>query len=117
MVQGISQSMARRLAVLAGLFATLCVSLALFAPSASASEYCGGWLGAYGQCYGNARSLNGVSGYGEQHSVCVGIEAIGRVCSGGPGQIATYNFGSTVYYRPRIENNAAGNNLVHGNTF
>lgn len=108
----------RRFLALAGtLIALLLAGLALSSAPASASPYCGGWLGAYGQCWGAQRNLSGVTGYGDQHSVCVGIGAISGRCSGGPGQQASYYWGSVIYAQPRIENNAAGNNFVHGETF
>lgn len=107
----------RRLVVLAGTLIALCLTLALASAPASASPYCGGWLGAYGRCYGAERSMVGVTGYGDHHSVCVGIGIISGNCSGGPGQQATFYWGRSIYDRPRIENNAAGNNFVHGETF
>ncbi len=108
----------RSLALIVSVAAMLVVSYALLAPSsASASPYCGGWLGGFGQCWGAERNLTGVSGYGDHHSVCVGIGAISGRCSGGPGQLAIYNWGSVIHAQPRIENNAAGNNFVHGETF
>lgn len=109
---------ARGIALLAGACVTLLLALAVSAPSASASPYCGGQsLTNYGICYGAARNMNGVSGYGDQRSVCVGIAPISGNCSGGPGQIASFNWGSTINSQPYIQDNAAGPTTVWGDTF
>lgn len=66
----------------------------------------GTWVGAY-QDYG----------WGENHSVCVWLRPFngGRHCSGGPNQgVYSDALPSDVAVIPRIENNAAGANLVHG---
>ena len=112
----VSHHLSPRLAALAGVLATLCVSLTLFAPSASASsKYCGGLrLNGHEICFGVARNLEEVRGYGEEHSVCVGIGAKGGHCSGGPHQIATLNEGKVVFQKPWIEDNAAGSTVVFG---
>lgn len=108
----------KRLAAIAGVLATLCAALALFASSASASPYCGGqYLTNFGICYGAERTMTGVSGYGQERSVCVGIAPISGRCSGGPGQLATYSFGSPYYSSPYIQDNAAGGTYVWGETF
>lgn len=107
-----------RFAVLAAALAVLCTALALSASSASASPFCGGQtVSNYSYCYGAARSLNGDSGYGVSHSICIGAGAIWGGCSGGPGQSKTMNLGGPVYAEPWIEDNAAGATVVYGETF
>lgn len=126
MTHRLSHHLSVPLLALAGALATLLVSLALFAPSsaplgpsaADASPFCGGEVRSnYNFCYGAARDLRGVSGYGEQHSVCVGAGAISGACSGGPNQIATINYGTTYHMGPYIQVNAAGATTLWGNTF
>jgi hypothetical protein len=94
----------------------LSVSLTLFSPTASASSpYCGGQnLSNFQYCYGAARNLSEVRGYGLSHSVCVGAGAIFGGCSGGPNQIVSANFGSVFHIEPWIEDNAAGATVVYG---
>lgn len=107
----------RRLAVLFGLLVTLCASMVMFASSASASPYCGGVrLTNYGICYGAERSMRSVTGYGQERSVCVGIAPISGNCSGGPGQLASFNWGSSIYSSPYIQDNAVGSTIVWGET-
>lgn len=89
---------------------------------AATSNFCGGWLGGYGTCNGNGRTVYATEGWGDQHSMCVwaadlpggGIQFDQPMCSGGPGQ-HVYNPTSTHYAYPSITNNSCcGNNLVHG---
>lgn len=107
----------RRALATAGLLATLGAAMAMFAPAASASPYCGGWLGGGAQCNGAERSLAGVSGYGEQHAVCVWADNLGQACTGGPGGLASINYGWYSIRTPKIRNQAASANFVHGETF
>jgi hypothetical protein len=87
------------------------------AADASVSNYCnpvtvGSWEG----CNGSPRAFNQVYGWGDQHSVCVGIAgaAWSFRCSGGPGAgVYSEVFGYGTYY-PGIRNNAAGSNTLHG---
>jgi hypothetical protein len=117
MTHGVARHRFRLLLMLAGVLVTLCISLALSAPSASASPYCGGtWLTNYGICYGAERSMTGVSGYGLERSVCVGIAPISGNCSGGPRQLASFNWGSAIYSSPYIQDNAPGGTIVWGET-
>jgi hypothetical protein len=118
MARHLVRSTSHRLALLALLLATLGVTLALFSHSASASPYCGGqFLTNFQTCYGAERSMTGVTGYGLERSVCVGIAPISGHCSGGPRQIATFNWGSAIYSSPYIQDNASGGTVVWGETF
>jgi hypothetical protein len=114
-----SRHLSPRFAALAGVLAILYVSLTLLAPSASASsKYCGGQrLNGHEYCFGVARNLEEVKGYGEEHSVCVGIGAASGHCSGGPHQIATFNEGKVVHEEPWIQDNASGSTVVYGEAF
>lgn len=114
--------LSRRLAALAGVFAislaTLCVWLTLFAPSASASSYCTGrHLSNFEYCYGVSRSLTGDRGYGESHSVCVGIGGVTGRCSGGAHQIAEFVYIEKIIDEPWIADNAKGETVVYAETF
>jgi hypothetical protein len=114
----IARHRARRIAALVAMLAALCVMLAIAAPSASASPYCGGTrLSNFARCVGASRSLRGTTGHGDEHSVCVGAGAIFGKCSGGPGQIATWEFGSVINAEPWIQDNASGSTIVWGETF
>ncbi len=120
MAHDTTQGFSRRVALLAGLLAMLGVSLALAlsASSAQASPFCGGQnLSNYGYCYGAERSLNGDTGYGVSHSICIGAGVLWGGCSGGPGQVRTMSLGSPYYAQPWIEDNAAGATVVYGETF
>jgi hypothetical protein len=113
-----SHRISRRFAVLAGALATLCVALALATSSASASPYCGGQQSnQFSTCFGAARVLTGVTGHGDQTSVCVGANEVLGACSGGPGQIATHSFGSAANRVPWIRGNAQTLTTVWGETF
>lgn len=105
---------------LGGIVLALCISLLLSsAPGAQAgtSSYCSNQtLGSHARCGGAGRTLYALYGWGDQHSVCVGVyELPGHyTCSGGAGQ-GTYNdLGTTAWFTPWIQNNAEGNNTVHG---
>lgn len=119
MTHHVSRRLTSRLAVLAGVLVMLSVALTFIASSASASsKYCGGLrLNGHEICFGVARNLEEVKGYGEEHSVCVGIGAKGGHCSGGAHQIATFNEGKVVFQKPWIEDNAAGSCVVFGEAF
>jgi|GEM_PF-5936465 hypothetical protein len=119
MTRHISRRLTPRLALLAGVIAMLSVALMLIASSASASsKYCGGQRLSGGEyCFGVARDVEEVKGYGEEHSVCVGIGAESGHCSGGPHQIATFDKGTVVDEEPWIQDNAAGSTVVYGEAF
>lgn len=107
----------RRAFATAGLLVSLASAMAVFAPAASASEYCGGTLNAGAQCSGAERVLTGVTGNGQQHAVCVWADALGQGCSSGPGGIASANYGFAAVRTPKIRNVGGSPNLVHGETF
>lgn len=115
-----SFSSRRLMPMLVGALGALAVILflALSSPAAKASPFCGGYNVSPGNpCYGAARALNGVNGYGDSHSVCVGADILAGPCSSGPGQIATMNLGFTYTGQPWIADNASGPTIVHGDTF
>jgi FG-GAP-like repeat len=102
---------------------TLCTvfTLASAGPAQANGEFRFGgcWgkvLGGYGFCgsYPWAANIEEVSGSGENHSVCVGVQSVGsRMCSSGPLQ-GVYNFTPEGHFGfPYIENNAAGSNKVY----
>jgi len=106
------------LALAGAVLATLLLALALSAPSASASGYCGGKvLSNYGICYGAERSASEVQGYGTEKSVCVGLAPISGKCSSGPYAWASDNYGTVYYTSPWIQDNAAGRTEVFGEAF
>jgi hypothetical protein len=109
----------RRFALLlAGVLATLCIVLTLSSSSALASPFCGGQsVNNEIKCWGIHRVLSGDTGYGDEHSICIGIDLINGPCSGGPGQLATLNLGSASDHAPWITGNARGFTIVHGETF
>jgi len=114
----LSSRVTRRLAVLAAALSLLLAALALSAGSASASPFCGGQrLSNFGYCYGAARDLSGDSGYGVEHSICIGADSIWGGCSTGPGNIKTMSLGSVIHAEPWIEDNASGVTTVYGETF
>lgn len=109
----------RRPRRIAALIALLVASGLLFSmlasSSASASPYCGGQtLSNYGICYGAARNLSAVSGYGVSRSVCVGIAPISPSCSAGPGHLASWSLGYVIHSSPYIQVNAPGATVVWG---
>jgi hypothetical protein len=98
--------------------AAIAIVAAFATPSradASTSEYCpNANLAGFASCYGGARTLYAVLGWGDQHAVCVGaLQGGGSACSNGPGEGA-YSPTTTAYTTPWIQNRAAGSNLVHG---
>jgi len=106
--------------MLVGAFGALAVILllALSSPAAKASPFCGGQtVSTNNPCFGASRALNGANGYGDSHSVCVGVSTTSGPCSSGPGQIATITFGSTITGTPWLAINVSGSTIVHGNTF
>jgi hypothetical protein len=114
----LSSRFSRRLAVLAASVAVLCSALALSSSSASASPFCGGQvLSNFAYCHGAPRDMSGDSGYGNEHSICIGANAISGGCSTGPGAIKTMSLGNVIHGEPWIEDNAAGSTVVHGETF
>lgn len=74
-------------------------------------------LGSYAECRGPLLRINQAYGWGDQHSVCVGLAPLSSSynCSSGPGAgVYSWNSGEAHYYNPAIQNHAAGNNTVHG---
>jgi hypothetical protein len=107
-----------RLSALAGVLAVACVSLALLAPAASATgPFCGGHrIANFESCYGPAQWLNGDTGMGVEHSICIGAGAIW----GGCAPVGTWKgmtLEGTVWAQPWIQDNAAGSTVVWGETF
>lgn len=107
----------RRTLATAGLLVALGAAMALFAPTASASPYCGGNLAGGGQCNGAARNLQGVNGSGVDHIVCVWADSLSRACSTGPGAAVGIGYGSFAVRTPRITNQGATTTFVQGETF
>jgi hypothetical protein len=114
-----SRRISLRLATFTSVLVMLGVLLALSSPPASASSpYCGGQrISNYGFCYGAARYLSQVAGYGDQRSVCVGIAGVSGTCSSGPRQIAVFNWGSVIWTNPYIQDNAASWTIIHGTAY
>ena len=107
-------------AALVSILAVLAITLVFSAGSASASTYCGGQkLSNYGKCTGAARSQTEVRGMGNLHSVCVGAGILWGGCSGGPGQWVNVHLNTEgpYYASPWIEDNAAGETTVWGESF
>jgi hypothetical protein len=111
----------RILLALVGCLAVMC--LGLIGPrsaEASWSNFCNPVaLGGYGQCTGSFRAFHQLYGWGDHHSVCVGIAYHSSTfrCSAGPGAgVYTDKFPYGTY-QPRIINNAGGTNTVHGISF
>jgi hypothetical protein len=107
-------------AALTGTLAVLAMMLLFSAGSASASNYCGGQkLSNFGTCRGTARSQTEVRGMGNLHSVCIGAGILRGNCSGGPGQwVSTHlNTEGPYFAEPWIEDNAAGETTVWGESF
>jgi len=109
------------------LLALLCsaaaICLGMIGPrgaEATWSGYCTVTLGSYGQCIDSTpRAMHQVYGWGDQHSVCVQAANLPstRRCSSGPGAgVYSPVFEEFTWY-PRIDNNAAGTNSVHGLSF
>jgi hypothetical protein len=107
----------RRAVATTGLLVTLGAAMALFAPTASASPYCGGYLAGGATCNGAARNLSGVSGTGLDHIVCVWADSLTRACSTGPGGGVAISYGSWAVRTPRIRNQGATTTWVQGETF
>lgn len=108
----------RILLALLGSCAALC--LGLMGPAhanAAVTPFCNpANLGGWGECVGTTQYLNQVYGWGDQHSVCVEAYPYNssRRCSSGPGAGVYTPFLGTIVAQPRILNNAAGANTVHG---
>lgn len=114
-----------------GLCSTAAIALVLvlgYAPASanawSLSPFCGNQtLSGYEICEGAPRTLYGVYGWGEQHSVCVYARgwpigsANGYTCSSGPSQGVVVNLNNSYYAKPGIQNNASGNTRVQGEAF
>ncbi len=115
----ISNQFPQRLTVLVGVIATLLVLLTLSASSASASSpYCGGEVRSnYGTCWGAARNVSEVIGWGNEKSVCVGVAPLTGKCSSGPWAFAVMSYGVVYHSEPWIQDNAAGKTTMWGEAF
>jgi hypothetical protein len=109
----------RVLLALVGSCAALC--LGLIGPAnanAASTPFCNPvTVGAYVGCNGPLIYLNQVYGWGDQHSVCVGIAGLEfavKRCSSGPGAGVYSGTAGAMQYTPHIENHAAGTNTLHG---
>src|SRR5690349_19014353 len=74
-------------------------------------------LGDHGECRGGSYvKLNQTYGWGDQHSVCVGVAVFNWSfrCSSGPGAGVYSTKVEYMPYIPAIRNNASGSNTVHG---
>ncbi len=106
--------------------AALSVSAALlmpgFAQAATWTNYCNnqklpGWQESGSiYCYGANRVAHELMGWGDQHSVCIGMSYMVTRCSGGPGAgvYTSSELGYWIAGTPWIENQAPGWNVVHG---
>jgi hypothetical protein len=109
---------------LVGAVLAMCLGFLAASPASSqagVSNYCSNvTLGDHELCYGTVRVLHQTYGWGDNHSVCVwwapgSKSPWGRRCSAGPGYgVYSDDVGSNFNLYPGIDNNAAGNNLVHG---
>jgi hypothetical protein len=81
-------------------------------------NYCNRTLGGYEPCRGPLVYVNQAYGWGDQHSVCVGIEPFDNWswnCSSGPGSgVYSAKLNEAMNAWPAIKNHAAGTNTVHG---
>ena len=114
-------SLSRRAKALVALASSLLVlGLGMMSASTSAhaatSTYCGGWLGGYSACQGNARWLYQTYGWGDQYSVCVAIEVgFPWACSSGAGSgVYSAKLSSARWSKPAIYNGNNPSNFVHG---
>jgi hypothetical protein len=85
--------------------------------TAAVNEYCNNQsVAGGGTCAGVARNLNGVYGWGDSHSVCVGTAETGgpTACSGGPGAGVLQQYGNFAVRTPLIHNNGGSATVVHG---
>jgi hypothetical protein len=114
-----ARSTKTRLAVLlTSALATLLLALALAAPSASATGFCGGQIISQSSaCWGAARIFTIVQGHGDETSVCVGYNERVGPCSGGPGRNVSWNLGSAANRSPLIIGNARSTTRGWGETF
>ncbi len=107
----------RILLALLGTVAALCLGLLSAKPAeATWSNYCGGWLGAWGTCSGAARTVNQTYGWGDQYQVCVAVEAgLPAACSHSAGEgVYSQQLSSPKWAKPFIQNNNNPGNVVHG---
>lgn len=105
------------LALLASLAALGLGALTSEAANAEWANFCNPkTLSGYQSCHGEARYLNQVYGWGDQHSVCVELypTSSSRRCSSGPGAGVYTPALGRVAAIPTVANNAAGTNTVHG---
>jgi hypothetical protein len=113
-----SSTKKRFAALLSAAFATLLLTMAFAAPSASATGFCGGRvISQASACFGAARIFTIVQGHGDSTSVCVGYNEHRGPCSGGPGQNVSWNLGSAANRSPFIIGNAASTTVGWGETF
>lgn len=112
-----SLSMRRAALLVASALVALCLAMALNTSTASAVGYCGGSVVNQNQsCFGNARIFTSQSGYGRETSICLGANEVFGACSGGPGQIASKNWGFAANRVPWIRGNAAAFTVAWGDT-
>jgi len=101
--------------------ATMCISLTgPKAANAAWYNFCspvtlGGWQGCNSS---RAYYINQVYGWGDQHSVCVGMPGLEfaiKRCSSGPEEgVYSGKTNEALNSYAHIENHAAGSNTVHG---
>lgn len=105
-----------------GSVAAICLGLvASESAKASWANYCNpvSLPERWSYCQGTPRALNQVYGWGDQHSVCVGVAGLSSTwrCSAGPGAGVYSAQIGTGTFTPGIQNNAAGANTGHGVSF
>lgn len=106
--------------LVAALAASITMLLLLAAPrhAEAYSPYCGGTLWGYGSCWGAARNVNAVYGWGEDHGVCVwasysnGAVSFPQACA--PTNTVAYMPYSLAVRYPGITNSGQSNNRVNG---
>lgn len=109
--------LSRRVAVLVGALALMGAWTTASAPAASASPFCHGQtVTGYQYCYGAARNLSGVQGWGAQSAVCIGAGAIWGGCAP-VGVLKQMNLGYTIHAQPWISGNGGGPTVVYGSTW
>jgi hypothetical protein len=116
-----SQAVLRSKLWIALIVGAAAMSLGLLGPTlaqAGVGNFCNPTtLTGFQWCQGPGQVLTQVYGWGDQHSVCVKINGGEKRCSGGPGAGVYSPAYPPLYAFPLIQNNAAGNNTVHGVVF